>query len=570
MAVAVAPPPLLARRREWATLAPLQPASQPRLATAVHIAPAEVLAAPGSLVHRVEPAVTRADRPVGMWEDAAHVVGALAPLPTERAVSPSPPADVVLPALTYRQAPVVAPEPVRVIEPEPAPTPAPVPAPPAADVAAPSVATTPVAPEPPALVLPAASGPSSSDEADDIEEQAAAVIRRPNLGQTRRLGLGPPIVRTPDPEPESVPDDVASALRSAYGVEVGDVVVRRDAAAAAEARDLGAAAFAREGQEVVVPIEVGPLDRPVGKGIVAHELTHIAQQRRHGPGLPAEDSPQGQALEAAARAAEQYFRGDAGAPRPAAPHAVAPDQVLTTGVAALDDAGEVVFVAPARPVAPVQRLTLAATTPPYVWQRIAAPVADDQAELDAATAVVLDEAAALGEPDDGHDRDRRRPARAGQPLRARPVPPAPARAVRRRRAGAARPDALRRAGAGARHRHHRAVGRRGGDRDPARRARARAAPPHRGGGDRERGRRRGVGRAAPARRGPPTPAPCRSPSTTSPRSSACGARSPASKPRIRSCSTRLWEVWSGPSSVPATCSARRSPACARCRSSARR
>ena len=272
------------------------------------------------------------------------------------------------------------------------------PTPPAAEVTAPPVLHAAVAPEPPALVLPAASGPSSSDEADD-DEPAAPVVRRPNLGQTRRLGLGPPIVRTPDPEPESVPDDVASELRSAYGVEVGDVVVRRDAAAAAEARDLGAAAFAREGQEVVVPIEVGPLDRPVGKGIVAHELTHIAQQRRHGPGLPAEDSPQGQALEAAARAAEQYFRGDAGAPRPAAPTAVAPDQVLTTGVAALDDAGDVVFVAPARSVAPVQRLTLAATTPPYVWQRIAAPVADDQAELDAATATILDEAAGLGEPD---------------------------------------------------------------------------------------------------------------------------------------------------------------------------
>jgi hypothetical protein len=40
------------------------------------------------------------------------------------------------------------------------------------------------------------------------------------------------------------------------------------------------------------------------RGVVAHELTHVAQQRRHGA-VPAEDSPEGRLLEAQARAVQQ-------------------------------------------------------------------------------------------------------------------------------------------------------------------------------------------------------------------------------------------------------------------------
>jgi hypothetical protein len=78
---------------------------------------------------------------------------------------------------------------------------------------------------------------------------------------------------------------------------------------------LGATAFTRGG-EVFVPRKVGPLDRPPGRAVVAHEVMHASQQRRSGSILPGEDTGAGAALESRAQAAERYFRGDPGAPRP--------------------------------------------------------------------------------------------------------------------------------------------------------------------------------------------------------------------------------------------------------------
>jgi hypothetical protein len=81
------------------------------------------------------------------------------------------------------------------------------------------------------------------------------------------------------------------------------------------ANQLGALAYTKDG-EVFVPREVGPLHRPSGRAVVAHEVTHAAQQRRTGSNLPREDTAAGAALESQAQAAERYFRGDPGAPRP--------------------------------------------------------------------------------------------------------------------------------------------------------------------------------------------------------------------------------------------------------------
>jgi hypothetical protein len=112
---------------------------------------------------------------------------------------------------------------------------------------------------------------------------------------------------------EAVPDDVRSELREATGVDVA--TVHRGPEVSKVANQLGAVAFTTGG-EVFVPREVGPLHHPPGRAVVAHEVMHASQQRRSGSNLPREDTPAGAALEAHAQAAERYFRGDPGAPRP--------------------------------------------------------------------------------------------------------------------------------------------------------------------------------------------------------------------------------------------------------------
>jgi hypothetical protein len=92
-------------------------------------------------------------------------------------------------------------------------------------------------------------------------------------------------------------------------------LVHRGSEVSEEARRLGAQAFARDG-EVFVPMEAGPLDEAKGKSLLAHELTHLAQQRRRTTPLPSEGSPEGLALEAEAQKTERFVRGDPGAPAP--------------------------------------------------------------------------------------------------------------------------------------------------------------------------------------------------------------------------------------------------------------
>ncbi len=165
------------------------------------------------------------------------------------------------------------------------------------------------------------------------------------------------------PSTEPVPDEVRSELRAAYGVDVP--MVHRGREVGAEARRLGARAFARGG-EVYVPDEAGPLDTPEGRSIVAHELTHAAQQRRSGWSVPPEDSPAGQLLEERAQSAERHFRGDPGAPRPTSELAdsrpgdddggvdearALMHRLVSEGFAVSDGGGGVVFNRPA-PAAP--------------------------------------------------------------------------------------------------------------------------------------------------------------------------------------------------------------------------
>jgi hypothetical protein len=89
---------------------------------------------------------------------------------------------------------------------------------------------------------------------------------------------------------------------------VSDVLVSRGPLAGQRARELGARAFTRHG-EVVLPLEAGPVERPQTRALLAHELTHAAQQRALGPNLPAEDSAAGAMLEQQARDVERRILG---------------------------------------------------------------------------------------------------------------------------------------------------------------------------------------------------------------------------------------------------------------------
>jgi hypothetical protein len=89
---------------------------------------------------------------------------------------------------------------------------------------------------------------------------------------------------------------------------VSDVLISRGPLAGQRARELGARAFTRRG-EVVLPLEAGPVERPQTRALLAHELTHAAQQRALGPNLPAEDSAAGAMLEQQARDVERRILG---------------------------------------------------------------------------------------------------------------------------------------------------------------------------------------------------------------------------------------------------------------------
>ena len=87
----------------------------------------------------------------------------------------------------------------------------------------------------------------------------------------------------------------------------GAVRVHRGSEASQLAESFDARAFTHEGQ-IYLPQSHGPLSGTKARSLLAHEITHVTQQRRLGSGLPSEDSPHGQQLEAQAVAAESGTR----------------------------------------------------------------------------------------------------------------------------------------------------------------------------------------------------------------------------------------------------------------------
>jgi hypothetical protein len=121
-----------------------------------------------------------------------------------------------------------------------------------------------------------------------------------------RLGLGRPLppgmTRLVAP-----PADLAAAVHASYGVDVSATPIHRGPAVTARAATLSATAFTERG-EVFLPDQLGPLTAPAARAGLAHELTHVAQQRILGADLPAEWTPAGQALEQHAVAVEHHVR----------------------------------------------------------------------------------------------------------------------------------------------------------------------------------------------------------------------------------------------------------------------
>jgi len=114
-------------------------------------------------------------------------------------------------------------------------------------------------------------------------EAAASVAPRPLIGARP---IGPAIQRAPSA-------GAASQVRIRRGSEANEL-----------AGALDARAFTHAG-EIYLPDSHGPLSGPKAQSLLAHEMTHVAQQRRLGSGVPAEDSAHGQQLEAQAVAAER-------------------------------------------------------------------------------------------------------------------------------------------------------------------------------------------------------------------------------------------------------------------------
>ena len=158
------------------------------------------------------------------------------------------------------------------------------------------------------------------------------VIRRRPSGTPRPLGLQAPL--PPDDTRQQAVDDagegrdehaaprreaaahaVAATVGRLHRADVSDVQIRRDR----EAETLAASEHARavtRGGEVFIPASEGPLDSGPGSGLLAHELTHVIQQRRLGRSVPLEHSPAGRRLESDAAMTERHVRGDLGAPAP--------------------------------------------------------------------------------------------------------------------------------------------------------------------------------------------------------------------------------------------------------------
>jgi Domain of unknown function (DUF4157) len=123
-----------------------------------------------------------------------------------------------------------------------------------------------------------------------------------------RQPLRTAVQRSPITHPTSLPEvagpEPTRPSGAAAASTTGAVRIHRGA----EAGDLAAALDAKSfthGGEIFMPDNHGPLSSGRGRALLAHELTHVTQQRRLGSSLPPEHTPAGKVLEAEAVMAER-------------------------------------------------------------------------------------------------------------------------------------------------------------------------------------------------------------------------------------------------------------------------
>ncbi|WP_181399773.1 eCIS core domain-containing protein [Actinokineospora spheciospongiae] len=104
-----------------------------------------------------------------------------------------------------------------------------------------------------------------------------------------------------------VPAVLVAPLRRVLAVDLADVAVRRGDDVSRVAHRIGARGFARDGV-AHVPESAGDLAGAAAP-LLAHELTHVAQQRRFGAALPGPDTAVGRQLEDEAVAVEHWVAG---------------------------------------------------------------------------------------------------------------------------------------------------------------------------------------------------------------------------------------------------------------------
>lgn len=104
---------------------------------------------------------------------------------------------------------------------------------------------------------------------------------------------------------QSVPADVRAAVAAVAGSAPQNVNLKRGAHVDAHASAIKADAFTAK-ETVHVP-GTAPLTSDSSRRLLAHELTHVVQQQKHGSRLPAENTPAGRALEAEALRAETHI-----------------------------------------------------------------------------------------------------------------------------------------------------------------------------------------------------------------------------------------------------------------------
>jgi hypothetical protein len=189
-------------------------------------------------------------------------------------------------------------------------------------------------------------------------------VRRRMSPDPRPVGLQAPIAQAPDkpaerpsvpdaapesnPPREQAPRSVAAAVGHLHGADVSDVRIERGDEAERLAASARARAVTRSG-EVFIPATEGRLDSGRGGALLAHELTHVIQQRRLGSSVPLEHSPRGRRLEAEAAMTERHVRGDLGAPAPP-PAAAEPAAQPAQPVASLPDRDDIAAAAKAHDI----------------------------------------------------------------------------------------------------------------------------------------------------------------------------------------------------------------------------